>query len=99
MDIDELKTTAELAKIELGEGDAERLGAEVERMLAYFETMRAFDVSGLEPTTHALVRGNRVRPDAAPDQRLAGARERAVADMLDQAPDLEGRHIVIPNVL
>ena len=98
MDGNELKTTAELARISLGEGDLERLGAEVGRMLEYFESMKGFDVTGLEPTTHALVQGNRIRPDAE-SARSADSRAALARDMLDQAPDLEGRLIVIPNVL
>jgi aspartyl-tRNA(Asn)/glutamyl-tRNA(Gln) amidotransferase subunit C len=99
MDMDELKTTADLARIALGEGDAERLGAEIARMVDYFETMRRFDVTGLEPTTHALVRGNRLRADDAPRAGSIAGRADVVRAMLDQAPDLEGGHIVIPNVL
>jgi aspartyl-tRNA(Asn)/glutamyl-tRNA(Gln) amidotransferase subunit C len=95
MDLRELTATAELARIRLKEGDIERLGAEVERMLAYFETMKNFDVSGLEPTTHALIRGNQVRPDSAEAASGGGYADA----LLEQAPDLEGRLIVIPNVL
>ncbi len=92
MDVAELKTTAELARIRLKEGELEKLGDQVDRMLEYFQSMAAFDVRGLEPTTHALIQGNRVRPDTDPAPREAQA-------MLEQAPDLEGRLIVIPNVL
>jgi aspartyl-tRNA(Asn)/glutamyl-tRNA(Gln) amidotransferase subunit C len=99
MDMEELRTTADLARIALGEGDAERLGAEIARMVDYFETMRRFDVEGLEPTTHALVRGNRLRPDESPPAESEAGRAAVARAMLDQAPDLEGGHIVIPNVL
>jgi aspartyl-tRNA(Asn)/glutamyl-tRNA(Gln) amidotransferase subunit C len=99
MDMEELRTTADLAKIALGEGDAERLGAEIARMVDYFETMRRFDVDGLIPTTHAFVRGNRLREDEAPRAESETGRADIVRAMLDQAPDLEGGHIVIPNVL
>jgi aspartyl-tRNA(Asn)/glutamyl-tRNA(Gln) amidotransferase subunit C len=99
VDRKELETTVELAKIALGEGDLERLGAEVGRMLDYFETMKAFDVSGLEPTTHALAQGNRARTDAAPSEKYRAQSVALATEMLDQAPDLEGRLIVIPNVL
>lgn len=92
MDIQELETTAALAQIDLGEGDLDRLGAAVSQMLAYFEKMNALDTSGLEPTTHALVKDNRVRPDVIVPSDMADA-------MVDQAPEREDRFFVIPNVL
>ena len=92
MDIGELETTAALAQIDLGEGDLARLGNAVSQMLAYFEKMNALDTEGLEPTTHALVKDNRVRIDEVQASTLADA-------MVDQAPEREDRFFVIPNVL
>jgi aspartyl-tRNA(Asn)/glutamyl-tRNA(Gln) amidotransferase subunit C len=92
MDIGELETTAALAQIELGEGDLEKLGEAVSQMLAYFEKMNTVDTEGREPTTHALVRENRVRVDTLVPSPLADA-------MVDQAPEREDRFFVIPNVL
>ena len=49
---------------------------EVSRMLTYFEKMSEVDVEGLEPTTHALQKENRLREDrrhpneAQPDELL-----------------------------
>ena len=92
MDNAELETTAALAQIDLGEGDLARLGEAVSQMLAYFEKMNALDTTGLEPTTHALVKDNRVRPDIVAPSDLADA-------LVDQAPEREDRFFVIPNVL
>ena len=92
MDTGELETTAQLAQIDLGEGDLDRLGAAVSQMLTYFETMNALDTSNLEPTTHALVKENRVRPDVVVASTLADA-------LVDRAPEREDRFFVIPNVL
>jgi aspartyl-tRNA(Asn)/glutamyl-tRNA(Gln) amidotransferase subunit C len=98
MDRKELLLTAELAALRPTEAELDRLGAEVEKMLAYFASLAEVDTAGLEATTHAHVDANRLRPDAAASGAAAAAA--AVADaMLDQAPDLEGRLIVIPNVL
>lgn len=95
MDHEELKLTAELAAIRLKEGDLERLGAEVERMLGYFEAMAGADVAGLEPTIHPFAESNRLRPDSA--DAVPGCA--GVVEMIDQAGDIEGKLIVIPNVL
>jgi aspartyl-tRNA(Asn)/glutamyl-tRNA(Gln) amidotransferase subunit C len=92
MDTGELETTAQLALIDLGEGDLERLGAAVSQMLAYFETMNTLDTADLEPTTHALVKDNRVRPDTVVPSTLAD-------ELVDRAPEREDRFFVIPNVL
>ena len=92
MDSKELYATAELAHIELKPAELLHLQHSVEQMVAFFEKMAEVDVSKLEPTTHAFIKGNRVRPDLVKASILAD-------DILEQAPDLEDRFIVIPNVL
>jgi len=103
MDPAELKLTAELAAIRLREGELERLGVEVERMLEYFDVMDSIDTSSFEPTTHASGQCVSLRRDetgeaaSGPDE--AGRAVSSIDSMLDQAGDLESRLIVIPNVL
>ena len=92
MDSKELYATAELANIELKPGELQHLQQAVEQMVHFFEKMGEVDVSNLEATTHAFVRGNRVRADSIKVSLLAD-------EILEQAPDLEDRFIVIPNVL
>ena len=93
MEKNDLFITASLARLELEEDEAQKLGEEVSRILTYFEKMSEVDVDGLEPTTHALQKENRLREDrrrpneAQPDE------------LLECAPDLEDRFILIPNVL
>jgi len=91
MERDELDVTAQLARLELSETDARRLEGAVVRMLEYFSKMRELDVEGLPPTTQ-LVEDNRTREDtvAAPED---------VEGVLANAPELEDRFILIPNVL
>jgi len=65
-------------------------------MLEYFSLMRDIDVDALEPTTHAFSKVNRLRKDS----EVNGERLSNMADsLLDNAPELEDRFIVIPNVL
>ncbi len=92
MDTKELETTAALAQIELGKGDLEKLGEAVSQMLANFAKMNELDTTGLEPTTHALVKENRVRADGIEPSTLADT-------LVERSPELEDRLIVIPNVL
>jgi aspartyl-tRNA(Asn)/glutamyl-tRNA(Gln) amidotransferase subunit C len=92
MDAAELRATAELAELELDDAQAEALGQAVEHMLEYFTIMDEVAVQDLEPTTHALLRENRTRSDRVSSPDLADA-------LLERAPDLEDRFVVIPNVL
>lgn len=97
MDRSELDITAELALLDLSNDERADLERGVAQLLEYFSVMDAVDVSDLEPTTHALQEGNRLRADLPRDGSVSGA---DVADeILEQAPDLEDRFIAIPNVL
>ncbi len=93
MDIEELRTTANLAMMELHEGEVARLSDAVSSMLDYFSVMQQVDVSGLEPTTHALVEGNTVREDTENNNSINPE------NLVNRAPDNDNNHIVIPNVL
>ncbi|HVO38629.1 MAG TPA: Asp-tRNA(Asn)/Glu-tRNA(Gln) amidotransferase subunit GatC [Spirochaetia bacterium] len=87
----ELDATARMARLTLTPRDLEKLGKAVEQMLRYFSHMKEIDVDGLAPTTHALLRENRVRADH---------NEASQADaLLANAPQREERFIVVPNVL
>jgi len=97
MDRSELDITAELALMDLSDDERGQLETAVAQLLEYFSVMDGIDVSGLEPTTHALQEGNRLRADTL---RPDGEGSQILADdILEQAPDLEDRFIAIPNVL
>lgn len=93
MDTKELYQTASLARLELDENEAQVLSQEVTQMLEYFSLMSEVNVEGLEPTTHALMKNNRLRPDIIAEQKVDPD------EMLENAPDLEDRFVLIPNVL
>jgi aspartyl-tRNA(Asn)/glutamyl-tRNA(Gln) amidotransferase subunit C len=92
MDTEELYATARMARLTLRPEDVERLRGAVERVLSYFSNMKEIDVAGLAPTTHALLRENRLREDREDGRDLADR-------LLANAPEREERFIVIPNVL
>jgi len=92
MERSELEVTAELAHLELNDDELESLGAAVSRVVEYFSLMQSIDVSDLEPTTHVLLDKNRLRSDQPND---AVDREA----LLDNAPEVEDRFILVPNVL
>ncbi len=91
MDFQELKTTIDMAMLELEPAQEDALTRGISQLLEYYQKMAAVDITGVEATTHALVTGNRTRPD----QVLSGDAD----PLLEQAPDLEDRFIAIPNVL
>ena len=90
MDKNELQVTAQLAMLALE--DEERVANAVSEMLGHFEKMTAVDIEGLAPTTHVLVRENRVREDAP---KPTPNPERLQKD----APSGEDGFYVIPKVL
>ena len=92
MKLDELYVTAKLAKLDLGEKEAEKLAEEVSRMLEYFAVMEQVDVTGLEATVQTLGRVNRTREDIVSSQDVTDK-------MLSNAPKREDRFIIIPKVL
>jgi aspartyl-tRNA(Asn)/glutamyl-tRNA(Gln) amidotransferase subunit C len=78
----EVERIAELARLELVGGDAERLAAELEAILGYVESLGALDTTGVEPTVHALpfptpLREDRALPPLAPERAIANAPEAA----------------------
>lgn len=92
MDRSELAITADLAHINLTDSELDALGNAVSQMIEYFEKMGEVDTEALEPTTHAFIMQNRQREDRVVKSDLADR-------MLDNAPELEDRFVVIPNVL
>jgi aspartyl-tRNA(Asn)/glutamyl-tRNA(Gln) amidotransferase subunit C len=91
MDVSELKITAELANLNLGEEEFVSLGREVEKILDYFSKMMEADEGSLSAGAERCG-ANRIRPDVR-------IRDTDPDVLLENAPELEDRFIVIPNVL
>jgi aspartyl-tRNA(Asn)/glutamyl-tRNA(Gln) amidotransferase subunit C len=91
MEREELEITAQLARLELSEQEKMRFEQAVVQMLEYFSKMREFDVKDVPPTTQ-MMQINRTREDVT----LVNTDTDAI---LANAPELEDRFIVIPNVL
>jgi aspartyl-tRNA(Asn)/glutamyl-tRNA(Gln) amidotransferase subunit C len=91
MEREELDITTQLARLELSDEETKRFEQAVFQMLKYFSKMREFDVKGLPPTAQ-MTQTNRTRKDTA----IVNTDTEAI---LGNAPELEDRFIVIPNVL
>ncbi len=59
----DIRAVARLARLELTKEEAARYGAQLADLLRYVEQLREVDVTGVEPTAHALPRVNVTRPD------------------------------------
>lgn len=92
MDPSELRTTVDMAMLEIDQQHITALESATRQMLEYFTIMSSIDVENVEPTTHALMTGNRLRPDN-------DRRDVEPDTLLENAADLEDRLIAIPNVL
>lgn len=82
MDRAQIRHVAELAELQLTEGEEERLASEIGRIVAFFAELDAIDTKDVPPTAHVMTNAkeyqNLLRPDAARpglshDDALAGA--------------------------
>jgi aspartyl-tRNA(Asn)/glutamyl-tRNA(Gln) amidotransferase subunit C len=87
----EVRETALLARLELADDEVARLTGELDKILGYMETLNRLDVSGVEPTTHAVpmdlpLREDRLGPQLPVEEALADAPRRQ--DSLFEVPKI-----------
>lgn len=78
----DIKYVAHLARLQLIPDEEKKLGAQLENILGYIEKLNQLDVSGVEPTAHAVpmvnvTRPDEVRPSLPHDDALRNAPARA----------------------
>jgi aspartyl-tRNA(Asn)/glutamyl-tRNA(Gln) amidotransferase subunit C len=59
----DVQYVARLARIALTPAEEEKFAAQLSQVLGYIEKLNQLDVSGIEPTAHAVPLLNVVRPD------------------------------------
>lgn len=59
----DVKYVAHLARIALTPAEEQKIGAQLENILGYIEKLKELDVSGVEPTAHAVPLTNVTRAD------------------------------------
>jgi aspartyl-tRNA(Asn)/glutamyl-tRNA(Gln) amidotransferase subunit C len=79
---EDVQHVARLARLELSDVELERMRVELSNILAFMDTLRSLDTSGVEPTSHAVplrnvMREDEPRPSFPLDEMLANAPERA----------------------
>src|ERR1041385_4199667 len=90
--LDEVRHVAQLAALELDDAEAGRLCDDLSSILDHIAALEAVDVSGVEPSFHALgvvsvLRADRVQPCLQREQALAAA------------PEHESGGFAVPKVL
>lgn len=89
---DEVRHIATLARLKLSDAEVERFARELGEILGYVDTLKQVDVSGVEPTAHAVGAVNVFRDDAP--QPSSG-----VDAALANAPEKQNGFFRVPKVL
>ena len=88
-DVDQI---ARLARLELGEQEAETLRGELSAILEHMTALAALNTDGVEPMTHAVPMSLRLRADEVGDSLEAEVAVGAAADRKDD-------YFVVPNII
>lgn len=89
---EDVEHVARLARLALTDAEKERMREQLDAILAYIDKLRALDVEGVEPTSHAVPVVNVMRDD---DPAPCLPQEEAVAN----APDPSGEFFRVPRIL
>ena len=90
--LEEVEHVARLARLELRPEEKERMRRELDGILAYIDKLRALDIDGVEPTSHAVPLTNIMRDD---EPRPSFPRD----EMLANAPDPHGGFFRVPKII
>ena len=93
MDLSILKGIAEIANLDLTEGELSSLGGELEKTLAFLSKMKEADSLFANKEAQAAISRNE------PLRRDEPVQDVDPDVLLESAPEREDRFIVIPNVL
>ena len=92
VDTETVRRMARLARIKVGDEEAERLKGELNAILGFVEKLGSVDVDGVEPMTAAVNADLRRREDAVTDGHC---REKVLAN----APETDEGYFVVPKVV
>lgn len=90
IDRDQVLHVARLARLELNEGEVERMASELSGILDHIERIAELDLEHVEPTSHVVALENELRAD---EPRPSLSRERALAG----APDASDAGFRVPS--
>jgi aspartyl-tRNA(Asn)/glutamyl-tRNA(Gln) amidotransferase subunit C len=88
---EQVEHVARLARLQFSEEELTRLQPELSKIISYVEQLSELDLSGLEPTSHAVPLKNVMRPD----EPVPGlTQEEAVGN----GPQVERGQFVVPRI-
>ena len=90
--LDDVRHVAKLARLSLKEDDLQRLTDQLESILGYVDKLSEVDVTGVEPTAHALPLHNVLREDVVEPSL-------PLEKVLRNAPDVDGRFFKVPKII
>jgi aspartyl-tRNA(Asn)/glutamyl-tRNA(Gln) amidotransferase subunit C len=78
----DIKYVAHLARLHLTDDEEKKLGTQLDGILGYIEKLKELDVTGVEPTAHAVpmvnvTRADEIRPSLPHDDALRNAPKQA----------------------
>jgi len=88
----EVEHVAKLARLELAEGEKDKLIVQLSNILTYVETLNGLDTKGVKPTSHVLDIKNVMRDDVS---RPGLSQEQALAN----APEKAAGHFKVPKII
>jgi len=88
----DVEHVARLARLELTASEKDRMGRELDGILAYIDKLRALDTAGVEPTSHAVPVTNVMRDDVP---RPSWPQSETLAN----APDRHGDLFRVPRII
>jgi len=92
LSLEQVRAIADLARIEVGEADAERLRRELNGILAMVDEMLAVDTRGIEPMAHPQDASQRLREDVVTETDQHASYQAT-------APQVEDDLYLVPRVI
>ncbi|HEY8121921.1 MAG TPA: Asp-tRNA(Asn)/Glu-tRNA(Gln) amidotransferase subunit GatC [Myxococcota bacterium] len=89
---EDVRRIARLARIRVGDEEADALGRELGAVLGYVELLNSLDTSGVEPTGGVLALATPMRADDPAEPLAPGV-------VVMNAPAAEGSAFAVPRVL
>ena len=90
--LDEVQAIADLARIEVPEGEIAALQQQLNGIFGLIEQMRAVDTEGVEPMAHAIDLTQRLREDAVTEEDRHALYQ-------EGAPQVEAGLYLVPKVI
>jgi aspartyl-tRNA(Asn)/glutamyl-tRNA(Gln) amidotransferase subunit C len=90
--LDEVRRIADLARIEVADGDVAALQQQLNGIFGLIEQMRAVDTAGVEPMAHAIDLTQRLREDAVTEEDRHALYQ-------EGAPQVEAGLYLVPKVI